>query len=414
MSQSPQRANNVVILSQTAVAPDSLREDARPLAAEAPAEGETVGARLAAARSAKGLTLEEVWAGTKVKVAHLQAIEAGDKAGLPATPFTAGFIKAYAQFLGLNSEDFARAYRAETGALAAPAEEAAAAIIAPTPAAASPGPERLVAYVGIAATLVSVLWIAVLAISPHKEIAAPVETKAPAAQSTILVEASEEARSEAAAPAAAPEAAIPEVAEQPSPTAPAAAADAGDNTPLMEIYAPAPALQAPSTEIAPQAPSTEITLSAPPQKTPPAPEPRRTAAAEIPAPAIAEPPPAETIAPPAPAVAEEEPAPVAEEIADAAPVPAAPEIVAAQMTRSAAPKYPESCARRAAAVESVMVALDITVDGRPSNARIVETSNDCFDDAALATARRMRFSPRLVDGAPAMESEKIVTVRFAR
>ncbi|MFN0024895.1 MAG: helix-turn-helix domain-containing protein, partial [Parvularculaceae bacterium] len=93
------------------LAPASDMPDAEP----DPENDAPVGLKLATARKAKGLTHLDVHAGTKIKIVHIVAIEAGERAFLPATPFTAGFVKAYAQFLGLSGDEFARAYKREAG-----------------------------------------------------------------------------------------------------------------------------------------------------------------------------------------------------------------------------------------------------------------------------------------------------------
>jgi len=61
--------------------------------------------------------LESSAAATKISVRHLQALERGDVAKLPAPVFTRGFIRAYAGYLGLDPEEMVNAYLAEvTGA----------------------------------------------------------------------------------------------------------------------------------------------------------------------------------------------------------------------------------------------------------------------------------------------------------
>lgn len=424
MSQSPQRAHNVVILSQPAAAPAALDETP------------TVGAQLAAARLAAGLSLETVRAGTKVKIVHLEAIEAGDSARLPATPFAAGFVKAYAQFLGLDPEEFARAYRAEHAPAPEATEAPLAPVAAPAAAMARPGPEKLVAYFGIGATLVAVLWIAALAIAPHKERAAPLgETIAaapgpaapaaiseapPAAASPEIIAENQHTDGDAVLPQSPTVVAAP-VETQETPPAPETPAVAAVEPPAAEppVFEP-PAFEQPvtppqaiETRVA-QAPALEPPATAPQVAQPQATEPQ---ALELPPP-----PAAPQLSEDAEPVAIEESAPLAvaqtapagaEDVAPA-PVSRDPVIVAAEVTRAAAAKYPEGCARSAADVETVRIALDVTVEGRPDNLRVADTSNDCFDMAALAAARRMRFSPRLVDGAPSAEAGKVVTARFAK
>ena len=69
-------------------------------------------------RLLREVPLESIAAATKISVRHLQALERGDFAKLPAPVFTRGFIRAYATFLGLDPEEMVNAYLSETGASA--------------------------------------------------------------------------------------------------------------------------------------------------------------------------------------------------------------------------------------------------------------------------------------------------------
>ncbi len=79
-------------------------EPAGPVTAEslAFAPGVSLGAGLKAAREHLGLTLDDVIATTKVRGAYLTAIEAMDLDKLPSRPFTVGYVRAYAEALGLD------------------------------------------------------------------------------------------------------------------------------------------------------------------------------------------------------------------------------------------------------------------------------------------------------------------------
>ncbi len=72
-----------------------------------------VGDRLRAARDAKGLSVEQVARETRVPSRHLETIESGDLSRLPAAPYSAGFIKAYARVVGLDEAELSRAFRDE-------------------------------------------------------------------------------------------------------------------------------------------------------------------------------------------------------------------------------------------------------------------------------------------------------------
>lgn len=67
-----------------------------------------VGTTLRQAREAAGLTIEGIAAITKVPRASLEAIEAGRTVNLPAPVFVRGFIRSYAQAVGLDSAELMR------------------------------------------------------------------------------------------------------------------------------------------------------------------------------------------------------------------------------------------------------------------------------------------------------------------
>jgi cytoskeleton protein RodZ len=73
----------------------------------------SVGERLRAAREATGLSLDEVAARTRVPLRHLEAMEAGDYAGLPSPTYAVGFARAYARAVGVDEVGIARDVRAE-------------------------------------------------------------------------------------------------------------------------------------------------------------------------------------------------------------------------------------------------------------------------------------------------------------
>ena len=82
--------------------------------AAAPAAG--IGDQLRAAREARGLTLEQVAAETRIPQRHLMKIEAGDFAALPARTYAIGFARNFAKMVGLEDSDVADLVRAELDA----------------------------------------------------------------------------------------------------------------------------------------------------------------------------------------------------------------------------------------------------------------------------------------------------------
>lgn len=75
----------------------------------------TVGQRLRAAREAKGLTLEDVAAQTRIPRRHLESLEIGDWERLPAPTYTIGFAKSYASVVGLDRGEIYEQLREEMG-----------------------------------------------------------------------------------------------------------------------------------------------------------------------------------------------------------------------------------------------------------------------------------------------------------
>jgi cytoskeleton protein RodZ len=75
-----------------------------------------VGDRLREAREARQLTLVQVAGETRIPQRHLQTIEAGDFAALPARTYAISFAKNYARMVGLDPNEVADQVRAELDA----------------------------------------------------------------------------------------------------------------------------------------------------------------------------------------------------------------------------------------------------------------------------------------------------------
>ena len=76
-------------------------------------QGGHVGEALGAARRQLGLAEDDIAQVTRVRAAYIGAIEAFDFAALPARPFVVGYVRAYAQALGLDSEAVVARFHAE-------------------------------------------------------------------------------------------------------------------------------------------------------------------------------------------------------------------------------------------------------------------------------------------------------------
>ena len=77
--------------------------------------GSPVGERLRAAREAKGIGLPEVASQTRIPIRHLEHIERGEWAALPAATYSVGFARSYATVVGLDPAEVGQELRQELG-----------------------------------------------------------------------------------------------------------------------------------------------------------------------------------------------------------------------------------------------------------------------------------------------------------
>ncbi|ADH86007.1 helix-turn-helix domain-containing protein [Desulfurivibrio alkaliphilus] len=78
-------------------------------------EGLALGEKLRRARTAKGISLEEAAGATRIHTSTLRALEENNRAALPASTFTRGFVRIYANHLGLDQEAALRQHIKESG-----------------------------------------------------------------------------------------------------------------------------------------------------------------------------------------------------------------------------------------------------------------------------------------------------------
>lgn len=69
-----------------------------------------IGSYLREVRQEQGLSVEQIATKTMIQARLLRAIEAGNLEGLPEAIYVRGFIKRYAEFLGLNGNDVAKSF----------------------------------------------------------------------------------------------------------------------------------------------------------------------------------------------------------------------------------------------------------------------------------------------------------------
>lgn len=77
--------------------------------------GSTIGERLKAAREAKGMSLDDVARHTRIPTRHLEHIERGDWESLPATTYSIGFARSYANTVGLDGPAIGAELREQLG-----------------------------------------------------------------------------------------------------------------------------------------------------------------------------------------------------------------------------------------------------------------------------------------------------------
>jgi len=75
--------------------------------------GPSFGEELRRERELRGISLREVSESTKISLRYLEALERNQFESLPGGVFTKGFVKAYAQFIGLDPEGTVNAYLLE-------------------------------------------------------------------------------------------------------------------------------------------------------------------------------------------------------------------------------------------------------------------------------------------------------------
>ncbi len=93
------------------VAPRDARFHARPVDVTLNPDG-YIGAALRDLRRQLNLSLDEVAAVTKIRPQHIEALENFDLDRLPARPFTLGYLRAYAEALGLDAGEVVTRFKA--------------------------------------------------------------------------------------------------------------------------------------------------------------------------------------------------------------------------------------------------------------------------------------------------------------
>jgi len=115
---------------------------------------DSVGATLKAARLARGIEVDVVSQTIHIRPSQLKAIEANDIESLPGMTYAVGFVRSYANFLGLNGAEIVHRFKAEHGHTAAQSK-----LSFPEPVTESRVPDPMMIGVGLfLAVVILVLW----------------------------------------------------------------------------------------------------------------------------------------------------------------------------------------------------------------------------------------------------------------
>lgn len=88
-----------------------------PLDSDSSNQSNSLGNTFYKERTKKNISLEEVAESTCIHITTLRAIEAGDRDKMPAEVFSRGFVKLYAEYLDLDTQDIIDRYNNEIVAL---------------------------------------------------------------------------------------------------------------------------------------------------------------------------------------------------------------------------------------------------------------------------------------------------------
>lgn len=113
-SETPAESSEPVTAAEAApVSEPEPAPVADPVAAASLAVNAGVGATLRAAREGMGKALPECAKLLRIRQPFLEALEEGRHRDLPGGTYAAGFLRSYAEFLGLDSEEMVRRFREE-------------------------------------------------------------------------------------------------------------------------------------------------------------------------------------------------------------------------------------------------------------------------------------------------------------
>lgn len=119
----------------------------------------TAGAYLSAAREAGGESVAEVAERTRIRPDFIAAIEANDVGALPTAAFAVGFVRTYAEHLGLDADAVVKRFRDDIGGR--PSDDLTRAADAATPAVAEEARARpRLSFLAVLGVIAFMIWCA--------------------------------------------------------------------------------------------------------------------------------------------------------------------------------------------------------------------------------------------------------------
>jgi len=215
-------------------------EDEYVLSDAALARSRSIGVLLREARQGFGRNVDQIGEALRIKPSYLQAIEDGRYEELPGPTYTVGFIRAYAEYLGLDGNEILRRFKQETEGL-----EFRRDLSFPMPLTERSVPGGTILLVGVIFALCGYgIWYYMSSpdrVRPERVAAVPNTLLAPPTDAASVTPASPSAPAEAAA-ASAPAAPQPTAAARPLvPPTPASPAPSSQSPPSATLV-PAPPL----------------------------------------------------------------------------------------------------------------------------------------------------------------------------
>ncbi|MBE0530024.1 MAG: DUF4115 domain-containing protein [Rhodospirillales bacterium] len=358
-----------------------------------------VGALLRASRLRRGEELQDIAALLRIRYPFLEAIEDGRYQELPGSAYAIGFVRTYAEHLGLDSEEVVRRFKAEAENL-----ERRSDLVFPSPIAERSTPGGAIVFVGIlmAAVAYGAWYLGTSKQSFLDDLVSPLPDRLTAmirgdGEAPTTTPSTMPPEATGGAPSSAPEAAAPAAPASPPPAGQTVAPPADTPAPAPSPSQP-PASTAPVPSPQPQVSSKPVTVP-PPTPIPPAVAPVTPAApsepSQTPPVARVEPPASEPRAPAASPVRPTPPAPaVATPPAVSAPseVPASPPAPppappAAPATTQVQPPVPPAATAEGPAAEQTAIPTDAPAD--TSSRIVVRAKLDSWIQVRDGVGRRL-------------------------